>query len=104
MYTPNSCVKPDGTRLRNCRDRNETDEQYREALIREAHAKVTKIKIPLCMLRSKESIGETKCQTCAGDVYPKLFACDKFGKCTLGKKIEKFACCVGCTSVVPPPG
>lgn len=48
--------------------------------------------------------GKTKtCPTCTGHVELKLIECAKHRHCTLGKKVEGVACCVGCKDHESPP-
>src|ERR1700691_192573 len=49
---------------------------------------------PLDCAKRGEATGKTVvCATCGGNVQVKLFGCDEFGDCTLGKKVEGHACC-----------
>lgn len=49
-----------------------------------------------CIHRGEET-GETiLCTTCAGRKDLKVFTCDVFGTCTVGKKVDWHACCKGC--------
>lgn len=50
-----------------------------------------------CIHRGEES-GTIRCPTCRGHVEVKSFDCGIYGKCTLAKKLEDVACCVGCPS------
>jgi hypothetical protein len=44
-----------------------------------------------------EYTGRTvECLTCRGKTYPKVFACEVFGECTIGKEVQPLRCCVGC--------
>lgn len=42
------------------------------------------------------SAGEVQCKTCAGKVMVKLFQCDQFGTCTIGKTVAGHGCCQTC--------
>ena len=56
------------------------------------------VEILECCFRGPPT-GETEqCKTCSGNVRVKLFGCEKFDKCTLGKTIPGVACCSGCTA------
>lgn len=37
-----------------------------------------------------------ECPTCSGKVSLKVFACEVHGACTVAKKVERRACCIGC--------
>ena len=37
-----------------------------------------------------------ECPTCNGSVNLKVFACEKHGECTIGKKLDGLACCATC--------
>lgn len=43
------------------------------------------------------------CETCAGQVQVKVFACGVYGECTLAKKIGSLACCAACERYEPVP-
>lgn len=53
-----------------------------------------------CISLGKETGKTVPCQTCAGKVELKTFACSEFGTCTPTRPVEGVACCVGCTRKV----
>lgn len=65
--------------------------------------------LPLpCVHLGKETGEKRTCSSCKGNVEIKLFSCGAHGECTIGRKLEGVACCVGCPQrrsgvVVPDP-
>jgi hypothetical protein len=62
-----------------------------------------------CRHRGDPTGATVECPTCAGNVRIKLMVCAVHGTCTLAKKVDGVACCVGCpdyqaTASVPGPG
>jgi hypothetical protein len=56
--------------------------------------------LPCVALR--EATGElVQCPTCSGTVNLKVYSCEIHGSCTLGKKVEKYPCCVQCPDYAP---
>lgn len=55
-----------------------------------------------CPHRSAAPVGEEQCRTCGGNVRVKVYGCEVFGTCTLGKKAGAHAVCQGC-KVRPAP-
>jgi len=58
---------------------------------------ITSTPLPVCTHRGEftgESVG---CQSCNGNVQLKVFSCEVYGTCTLGKRVESVpGCCQGC--------
>lgn len=48
-----------------------------------------------CIHRGEEN-GRIECPSCSGMVQVKTFDCAVHGSCTLGKRLDEMACCVGC--------
>jgi hypothetical protein len=48
------------------------------------------------------ALREAVCPSCRGLVRLKVFACTLHGECTLGKSIQRLACCATCPDYAPP--
>lgn len=49
-----------------------------------------------------DKIGTEPCESCRGTVRIKVFECALHGKATLGKKLDKIACCANCPDYAAP--
>src|SRR4051794_4345291 len=73
-----------------------TEETCRACYCRDHPAVEQPEPIPPCMHRGAAT-GETRvCQSCAGRVEVKLFACALHGACSLIRAVDDAACCVRC--------
>lgn len=48
-----------------------------------------------CPHRGPPTGEQVPCESCSGKVMLKVFACEKNGRCTLGRKVEGIALCEG---------
>jgi hypothetical protein len=57
-----------------------------------------------CKWRKGETGDVVECPSCGGGgrVKLKTFKCDVFGRCTIDRKVEGIAMCLGCEARVPP--
>lgn len=56
-------------------------------------------KIEPCVHRGVAPIRSERCGPCGGKIALKVFSCDVFGECTIGKSVKGVAgCCKGCGS------
>jgi len=55
----------------------------------------------LCVHRGGE-IRTEGCDTCQGKIAIKIFACEVFHECSIGKRIGAIAMCTGCESFAVP--
>jgi hypothetical protein len=55
-----------------------------------------------CIYRGKQ-VGTVQCDDCAGRVFIKVYRCEKFGSCTIEKKLGELADCGTCLHHDPVP-
>ena len=48
-----------------------------------------------------EDLRLQQCESCGGNIQLKVFACDIYKECTLGKKLEGLQCCAMCKDYFP---
>src|SRR5581483_5446858 len=53
--------------------------------------------VPDPCIHMGRGIRRQRCETCPGATSIKVFACAKYGECTLGKQLETIACCTRCS-------
>src|SRR4051812_18246004 len=57
---------------------------------------VSGMRKPLPCIHLRGELGRTGCQSCPGNVEVKVFGCNLFGRCTLGKELPGISCCTTC--------
>lgn len=57
-----------------------------------------------CKYRGRDVIDLVPCETCAGNVKLKVYACERFHQATIAMPVEGAACCATCDDYEPEDG
>src|SRR5678810_577734 len=53
-----------------------------------------------CIHLGKDTGNKVLCPSCEGNVQLKIFECEVYGECTIGKRVPEIACCNGCKDYI----